>query len=126
MWRSRIKDQRGQALVEMALVLPILILVVFGIIEFGRIYTYQLQINSVARQGARTAAVGKLVDDPTVEDIMLDAIGGAATGRTTDVTRGSDTVTSAITEPVKIYAPVISVFTGDPMVLHASVTMRIE
>jgi hypothetical protein len=49
--------QLGQALVETALVLPIFLLVLYSIIEFGRyIYTVQV-LNDAAREGARYAIV---------------------------------------------------------------------
>jgi TadE-like protein len=49
--------QRGQALVEFAFVLPIFLLLIYSIIEFGR-YVYTVQIlNNAAREGARYAIV---------------------------------------------------------------------
>lgn len=52
------RDQdRGAAMVEFALVLPILLLLVFGIIEFGRAYNVQTSITAAARQGARVMAL---------------------------------------------------------------------
>lgn len=51
------RKEGGQALVEFALVLPLLLLLVFGGIEFGRLYHSHLVITSAAREGARTAAV---------------------------------------------------------------------
>lgn len=54
--RSR---KRGQALVEFALVFPLLLLMVFGIIDAGRlIYTYNTVANA-ARNGARVAIVNQ-------------------------------------------------------------------
>lgn len=51
--------KRGQALVEFALVFPLLLLMVFGIIDAGRlIYTYNTVANS-ARNGARVAIVNQ-------------------------------------------------------------------
>ena len=51
------RDQRGAAAVEMAIVLPILILLVFGIIQFS-IYFNRLQgLQAAAREGARVAAL---------------------------------------------------------------------
>ena len=53
----RSRDQRGAAAVEMAIVLPILILLVFGIVEFS-IYFNRLQgLQAAAREGARVAAL---------------------------------------------------------------------
>lgn len=50
-------NQRGNAVVEFALVLPILLLVVFGITEFGRAWLTLNLMNTAAREGARLAAV---------------------------------------------------------------------
>jgi Flp pilus assembly protein TadG len=51
-------DERGAALVEFALVLPVLILFVFGIVEFGRAYSARIQLTSAVREGARAVALG--------------------------------------------------------------------
>jgi hypothetical protein len=54
-------DRRGQALVEFALILPILVLLLVGIFDFGRaIYAYST-VNNAARQGARLAIVDQTV-----------------------------------------------------------------
>lgn len=53
--------QRGQSLVEFTLVLPLLLLLVFGIIDAGRlIYAYNTVANS-ARNGARVAIVNQSI-----------------------------------------------------------------
>ena len=49
---------RGAAAVEMALVMPLLILMVMGIIDFGRIFNGEIQLSQAAREGARVAALG--------------------------------------------------------------------
>jgi Flp pilus assembly protein TadG len=48
---------RGQALVETALVVPILLLMVVGVMEFGRAWNMSQVITDGARQGARMAAI---------------------------------------------------------------------
>jgi len=59
-WRiiRHARDDKGAAAVEFALVLPILVLLLFGMIEFGVVYDAQLQVTHAAREGARRAAVG--------------------------------------------------------------------
>jgi Flp pilus assembly protein TadG len=53
------RRRRGQALVEFALVLPILLLMIFGIVDAGRlIYTYNT-VSNAARDGARVAIVNQ-------------------------------------------------------------------
>src|SRR3979411_449784 len=47
---------RGQALVEFAIILPILVLLVAGVVELGRGYTFAMATSNAARDGARYAA----------------------------------------------------------------------
>jgi Flp pilus assembly protein TadG len=49
---------RGAAAVEFALCLPILLLLVFGIIDFGRALNAQITLTQAAREGVRLAALG--------------------------------------------------------------------
>lgn len=50
-------DQRGAVAVEFALVLPLLILVLLGIVEYGSVYNAQLMVTGAAREAAREMAV---------------------------------------------------------------------
>jgi Flp pilus assembly protein TadG len=54
------KSERGQSLVEFALVLPILLFLVLGVLEFGWILKAEIAVNAAAREGARYAAVGNV------------------------------------------------------------------
>lgn len=54
---QRGRRTRGQALTEFALVVPILLLMVVGVMEFGRAWTLSQVITDGARQGARMAAL---------------------------------------------------------------------
>ena len=56
MSRSK-RDDRGAAMVEFAIVLPVLLLILMGIIEFGRAYNAQVSIQAAAREGARELAL---------------------------------------------------------------------
>ncbi len=59
----RIRGRRpGQALVEFAVTLPLLLLLVLGVVEFSRAFQLYGAITDAARQGARTAVVA----DPTI------------------------------------------------------------
>lgn len=51
------RSERGAAAVEMALVLPVLILLIGGIVDFGRAYYTQIILTNAAREGARGAIV---------------------------------------------------------------------
>lgn len=54
--RQRSRD-RGAVAVEMALVTPLLVVLVFGIIDFSRVFNAELQLSQAAREGARLAAI---------------------------------------------------------------------
>ena len=51
-------SDRGSAAVEFALVLPLLVMLLFGIIQFGFVYNAYITVTHAAREGARMAAVG--------------------------------------------------------------------
>lgn len=51
-------SERGAALVEMALVLPILMMVLFGVVEFGATYNNYINLRDGVRNAARSASVG--------------------------------------------------------------------
>ena len=53
----RCRDDRGQATVELALVLPILVLILAGVVWVGQLMATQVQLEHAAREGARAAAV---------------------------------------------------------------------
>jgi Flp pilus assembly protein TadG len=50
---SRNNYQQGQGLLEFALVLPILLLVVFGVLDLGRIFFATINLTNAAREGVR-------------------------------------------------------------------------
>jgi Flp pilus assembly protein TadG len=64
-------DDRGAVLVEFALIVPILVILLVGIIEFGRAYNLQITLQGAAREGARALALGQ---DPAA------AVNAAAAG----------------------------------------------
>ncbi len=131
MLNSRIKNQRGQAMAELAIVLPILLLIIFGIIEFGQIYAIDLAINNAAREGARAAALGAPDEDITI--IVNDRCSFLdSTKLDLDITPepveriSGNPVTIDLEYPVEINIPIISAITGNPYIVSAQVIMRAE
>lgn len=53
----RVRGDRGAAVVEFALLLPVLLTLVFGMVEFSRAYNAQATLSAAARIGARIMAV---------------------------------------------------------------------
>ena len=68
--RNGDKKERGQSAVEFALVLPIVLLLLFGIFEFGRVINIMLATNHCANELARFAVVGN--DANAVRDYAFD------------------------------------------------------
>ena len=69
------RNQKGQSLVEFALILPVLLLLVFGIIQFGIIFNGQISVTSAAREGARVAVVlGEAEARNRVENALAGAL----------------------------------------------------
>lgn len=50
-------NERGAAAVELALVVPLLLLLLLGIMEFGRAYNAQITLTQAAREGVRVMAI---------------------------------------------------------------------
>ena len=80
MWHRR--EERGSLVVEFALVLPIIVLLLFGMIEFGRGYNAKVQLTSAVREGARAVALHTDVDGNGVVNSQdfSDATKGGAPG----------------------------------------------
>jgi Flp pilus assembly protein TadG len=59
----RLRRDEGQAFVEFALVLPIIVALLLGIVQFGIIFNNYETMTDAARVGARKAAVSRFVGD---------------------------------------------------------------
>ncbi|MCB5281957.1 pilus assembly protein [Arthrobacter sp. AL08] len=57
---ERSSSERGAAAVEFALIVPLLLLLLLGVIEFGRVFNAQLQLSAAARESVRVMAIQKL------------------------------------------------------------------
>jgi Flp pilus assembly protein TadG len=63
--RNRIGAERGQTMAEFAVVLPILVVLLFGIMQFGILFNNYVTLTDAARAGARAAAVSRQAADPS-------------------------------------------------------------
>jgi len=89
--RSCRRNRRGAAAVEFAVVSPVLFLLIFGMIEFGRMVMVQQIITNAAREGARKAVVDDSTTNvsDTVTKYLLGQISGATTTPTTIASSGT-------------------------------------
>jgi Flp pilus assembly protein TadG len=117
-------------MVELALALPILILLVAGMMEFGQVIHQYLVVTEAAREGARSAAVGN--DDIVITSIVRSAAATIDQGNLeVSINPGTrvrgNSVTVSVSNPVQIITPLISAFfPANPYIVQATAVMRVE
>jgi archaellum component FlaF (FlaF/FlaG flagellin family) len=136
----KIRDEKGQSIVELALVLPILILLIGAIIDFGWLYSCQISANNAVREAARYTAIhiyDSSTDNDTLiaHDIVLDEAPQLPEGETTvtlshldlDGDGATDSVKISLTAPIKLMTGISSTILGKSEITISSATiMRIE
>lgn len=131
MLRTLRKEERGQALIEMALILPILLLLLSGIVEMGRVGYAYVTVNNAARVGARVASIGGTDQDITTAVIQAAPILDPANvtvqiSPTPSERQSGGQVTIQVSYPVNLVIPIISGIMPDPFTVGANMTMRLE
>ena len=127
-------DERGAAAVEFALLLPVLMLILFGIIEFGMIMYSREIITNASREGARTGIVQATVK-PTTGEIQT-VVTNYLTGTGVDPNAVTITIAGAgltapntlnvtVTYPYNFFAPGI-LGLGNTINLTGQTVMRHE
>jgi Flp pilus assembly protein TadG len=71
------KNRRGAAVVEFAIVAPVFFLLVFGMIEYGRMVMVQQVLTNASREGARYAVIQSTNDTNAVETKVKDYLTSA-------------------------------------------------
>lgn len=122
---------KGQSLVETALMLPVLLLLLTGIIDFGLLFNSYLVVSNAAREGARFAAVGN------TDTEIITKVGNAAASLdlarlqtvitpVESVRNPGDSVTVTVRYGYSMITPVIGAFFPDEFNIETSTTMRCE
>jgi Flp pilus assembly protein TadG len=135
-----IKGQRGGSAVEFAIVLPILVVLLFGIIEFSILFYDKAVITNASREGARAGIVfaSTPLDDAGIAGVVNTYCAsnlitfGSATAATTTVSRGGSgtagdplTVTVDYSYDFLVLPNFVTALTG-PIDLEAITVMRME
>ncbi|MET3963572.1 Flp pilus assembly protein TadG [Marmoricola sp. OAE513] len=143
--QRRSRDQRGSAALEFALIVPILVMVVFGIVDFGWAINRDTAVNNAAREGAREGSLNP--DSASVVAVVrrslsaVEPVGttpskiavsvtcrkpdnSVCTNFATDAVSGG-TVVVKVTLSHSWITPVGSTF-GNGILLSKTVEMRIE
>ena len=124
----RRRAERGAVAVEFALILPILIMLVFGIVEFSIAYNHQQGLHAAAREGARVASLPQS-DQATIAARVRSALQGVLSP--TDIQNATITVTPSSNQPCSSVAPgtnvVVTVSAPDelaiPLVTNKTITL---
>ena len=141
----RNKRERGAAMIEMALTLPLLLLLSVGVFEFGRAFQTWQVITNATREGARLAVLPGASDDAVTlrvhtyldagqlpfaysADVSVDHDGTIAIGATT---AAASTVTVSYPFEFMVLHPVATLVdpdtdVGEPITMSVSATMRNE
>lgn len=84
------EPERGAAAVEFAILLPLLLMLVLGTIEFGRMYNAQITLTNAARDGVRVMAIGN--DPAAARAAAKNAAASVSTSiSSSDITLSSET-----------------------------------
>ena len=119
-------DERGQATVEAALVLPLVVLLLLGVVQIGLLVRAEVLVTHAAREAARAAAVDADPDAAThaaTNSSSLDAARMKIDVRGRDGPGSRVQVEVTYTAPTDV--PLIGPLLGD-VTLQATATMRVE
>jgi Flp pilus assembly protein TadG len=110
-------DDRGASLVEFALVLPVLALLLFGMLDFGKAFNYWIDQTHLANEGARWAVVNKNPGGGTLQQYIQQQ------ATTQELRNGG---TSAVPAPLEVCIdfPSGTSNVGDPVQVTTSVDYR--
>ena len=114
----RHRDDRGQATVELALVLPIVVIILAGIVWIGNVMVTQVRLEHGAREGARAAAV----DPAAASSLANTAVARVDPDFATSTSVGSEFVRVEVSVDVTA-VPIIGI---GARTLTADVSMRRE
>ncbi|MFL0247775.1 TadE/TadG family type IV pilus assembly protein [Candidatus Clostridium stratigraminis] len=134
------KKKKGQALVETALVVPILILFICMIIDTGRIIYAESRLNLICQESARIASLGGVNDVYTYAHNKLDSASADtlnanvlyskpnSTTTTTDASlnKSGNFVTVDLSVKLQYITPLANLILPSPFVATAKSTIRIE
>lgn len=147
--RTRPRDERGAIAVEFALIMPVLLMLVFGILEFGFMINRDMVVGNASRDGARTASLNGTyaeIQSTIASELSASGIPSAApqttisidcrkpAGAPCNATSGNYTAQAVpgstaiikVTYQHTLITPFISSILGSAVTLEQKTEMRVE
>jgi len=118
-------------MVELAMVLPILLILFMGVVEFGRIFHSYLIITNASREGARVAVLGR-ADTDISDRVSVTTAGLDSAQLQTNITPETDErvsgslATVEVSYSISLIFPLFDSFVPNPLTMVSRTTMRIE
>jgi Flp pilus assembly pilin Flp len=78
--RKLLRNEQGAAVIELAFALPILVMLIWMVVQLGLVFRAMSGIQHALGEGARTATLWPVPDTDTVEDRMNEAVYGIGPG----------------------------------------------
>ncbi|HBC32331.1 MAG TPA: hypothetical protein DC024_13950 [Clostridiales bacterium] len=117
------KKESGQAMVEFALVLPILLLLIGGIIDFGWIFHNQLATNNASREAARFIAIHYYSDDMDDKDSYA---AGSAERAAFDIMKDNTLIELDIDDIEEIIEPIVPIADAGGLKIDVKFTGKVK
>lgn len=145
--RSAGRD-RGASLIEFAILAPVMVLVVMGVIDLGRAYQMQIRLENAAREGAAFAQLdpnfvtcgvtGNITDQALREDDRMDGdvrvfaedengdLTVELTGCAGDVARQGERVLVEVSATFDVLTPMVERVVGDEIELTGTAAIEVQ
>lgn len=126
-----VKDERGQSMVEMALLLPVMLLLLAGIFDFGRLFYSYVHLQMASQETVRLGGLGK--SDAEIisfahkyvhigeTELLQVQVSPTQTARTS-----GEYVSVTLEYPMELMTPILSTILPSPIILSANSTIRVE
>lgn len=125
------KDERGQSMVETALLLPVLLLLLVGILDFGRVIYSYAHLHMAAQETVRVGGLGH--NDSEIIEFAKNYVHLGDSSKLkieispTEASRTSgEYMTVKLEYPFHLYTPLLSKIFPSPLLIATESTIRVE
>jgi hypothetical protein len=125
------KNESGQSMVETALLLPVLLLLLVGILDFGRVLYSYAHLHMAAQESVRVGSLGK--SDSEIIDFARNYVHLGDSNKLNieispqDMARDSgEYMNVKLKYPFQLYTPLLSKIFPSPLVIETESTIRVE